>query len=97
MMKTTKVLDPFQRQNASNSSANQNKKQKPKQKLKPKNQKTTALNPNPIKLIQTTHSNFSFQLMPFHCKKLVFNTLFHLKTSDGSFIWCRPSISSCVA
>ena len=60
-MKTTKVLDPFQRQNASNFSANQNKK--PKQKLKPKSQKTT-LNPNPIKLIPTSHSNFSFQLMP---------------------------------
>ena len=75
MMKTTKVLEPFQRQNASNSSANQNKKQKPKQKLKPKSQKTTALNPNPTKLISSSHSNSC----PFYCRKVSFQYIISFK------------------
>ena len=82
MMKTTKVLDPFQRQNASNSSANQNKKQKPKQKLKPKNQKTTALNPNPIKLI----SNSLPLLIPTHAHSTV-KVSFQYIISFKNFRW----------
>ena len=54
MMKTTKVLELYRRQNALNWSKSQSKKlKKLKRSLKPKSQKTTALIPNPIK-------NFSF-------------------------------------
>ena len=85
MMKTTRVSDLFQRQSASNFSANQNKKSK--QKLKPTSQKTTALNPNPIKLIPTSHSNFSFRLLiPTHAHSTVKVSLQYI-ISFKNFRW----------
>ena len=82
MTKTSRLFERSRLQSESNWSKSQNSKlkQRLKQRVK-KSQKTTPI-PNPIKT-HLCHSNFSFQLMPIYCTKLVLIHLFHIKISDG--------------
>ena len=82
MTKTSRLFERSRLQSESNWLMSLKPKQKQKLKLRPtKSQKTTAI-PNPIKT-HLCHSNFSFQLMPIYCTKLVLIHLFHIKISDG--------------